>query len=105
MATSTEPRIVSSAIVGTLIGGIYVVGLTAVLYYTEMRDRQNDSLASYVEMEQVRREQLRGTVNEIVQDNKDLSAISGRRMRPLDYPLSPDPSHDPREDQRRRSSN
>lgn len=104
MATSTQPRVVSSAIVGALIGGVYFVLLAAVLFYTEMRDRQNDSLDGYLEMEVVNREKLRVLVNEIVQDNKDLAAIAGRRVAPQAYPLSPDPSHDPREDQRRRSN-
>jgi hypothetical protein len=100
MATSTQPRLVSSAIVGVLIGGIYVAGLTGILYYTEMRDRQNDSLAHHLEIESMRREQLRGLVNEIVQDNRDLAAIAGRRLTPQDYPLSPDPSVDPRDNPR-----
>jgi hypothetical protein len=101
MPHNQRPRLVSSAIVGALIGGIYVAGLTAVLYYTEMRDRQNDNLAFHLEAEIMQREQLRGIVNEIVQDNKDLAAIAGRRLTPQDYPLSPDPSVDPRDNNQR----
>lgn len=100
MANSAQPRLVSGAILGLLIGVLYIAGLTGVVYYTEMRDRQNDSLARHLEAETLRREQLRGLVNEIVQDNKDLAALAGRRLAPASYPLSPGPSVDPRDDQR-----
>lgn len=100
MTTSTQPRLVSSAIFGAFIGAIYVAALTGILYYTEMRDRQNDSLARQLEAESMQRERMRGLVNEIVQDNKDMAAISGRRRPPQSYPLSPDPSDDPRDTQR-----
>lgn len=97
MANSTQPaRIVAGTIVGVIIGAVYVAGLTGLLYYTEMRDRQNDSLQLYLEAEQQRREELRGLVSEIVQDNKDLAAIAGRHIVPPDYPIQPDPSIDPR---------
>ena len=99
MAT-TQRRLVSSAIVGILIGAFYIAGLTGILYYTEMRDRQNDSLQVALENETLRREQMRGLVSEIVQDNKDLAAIAGRHLAPQNYPLSPDPSVDPRRDRR-----
>jgi hypothetical protein len=97
---NTQRPLVSSAIVGILIGTLYVAGLTGILYYTEMRDRQNDSLQAALESETLRREQLRGLVSEIVQDNEDLAAIAGRRLAQQDYPLSPDPSDDPRPNQR-----
>jgi hypothetical protein len=100
MTTSTRPRLVSSAILGTLIGAIYIVILSGILYYSEMRDRQNDSLALHLEAESMQRERLRGIVSEIVQDNKDLAAIVGRRLTPQNYPLSPDPSVDPRDTRR-----
>jgi hypothetical protein len=100
MTTSTKPRLVSSAIFGILIGILYIAILSGILYYTEMRDRQNDSLALHLEAESMQRERLRGLVNEIVQDNKDLAAIAGRRLTPQNYPLQPDPSVDPRDTRR-----
>jgi len=100
MTTSTRPRLISSAIFGILIGALYIAVLGGILYYTEMRDRHNDNLALQLETESMQRERLRGLVNEIVQDNKDLAAIAGRRLAPQSYPLSPDPSVDPRDTRR-----
>jgi hypothetical protein len=81
---------------GALIGLIYCAGLSGIVYYTEMRDRQNDSLVLDLEAEKLSRAQLQGLVNEIVQDNQDLRVLAGRRAQPQPYPATVDPSDDPR---------
>lgn len=96
------PRIVAGMAAGAVIGLVYFACLSGVLFYTEMRDRQNDGLAYDLQIARDQRNALRAQINEIYQDNTDLRALLGRAAPPQPYPASPDPTHDPRDDARRR---
>jgi hypothetical protein len=97
---SHPPRVLAGMAVGAVFGMIYFVCLSGMLYYTEMRDRQNDSLAFDLQAARHERARMRGLINEIDQDNTDLRALLGRSSIPQPYPASMDPTHDPRDDGR-----
>ena len=86
---------VMGIVLGSVVGLIYFAGLSGVLWYLDYQDDRQDEFEASLLAAAHENTQARALINEIVQDNKDLSALSGGRVRPRPYPPTNDPSVNP----------